>query len=136
MPIMAGVHAVIGLGEALITAGALAFVARSRPDLLEGGSGLAGPAWIAPGLAVTAGVLLIAPFASAFPDGLERVASDLGFLGSARETSLGLLPDYTVPWLGETAVSTIAAGLVGIVIVLALYLLAGRLQRGRTGEHS
>jgi cobalt/nickel transport system permease protein len=32
-PAMLGVHALIGVGEALITAGALAFIGRVRPDL-------------------------------------------------------------------------------------------------------
>ncbi len=35
LPAMAGVHAVIGLGEGVVTAGALAAVRVSRPDLLE-----------------------------------------------------------------------------------------------------
>lgn len=34
MPAMVGVHALIGIGEGLITAAALAFVASTRPDLL------------------------------------------------------------------------------------------------------
>ncbi|GMU39720.1 MAG: hypothetical protein AMXMBFR23_05860 [Chloroflexota bacterium] len=34
MPAMVGVHALIGIGEGLITAAALAFVASARPDLL------------------------------------------------------------------------------------------------------
>jgi cobalt/nickel transport system permease protein len=32
---MLGVHAFIGIGEALITAAALAFIAATRPDLLN-----------------------------------------------------------------------------------------------------
>ena len=35
LPAMVGVHAIIGLGEGLITAVALAVVRVSRPDLLE-----------------------------------------------------------------------------------------------------
>jgi cobalt/nickel transport system permease protein len=35
LPAMVGVHAIIGLGEGLVTAGALAAVRVSRPDLLE-----------------------------------------------------------------------------------------------------
>ncbi len=34
LPAMAGVHALIGIGEALITVGALAFIRQARPDLL------------------------------------------------------------------------------------------------------
>jgi cobalt/nickel transport system permease protein len=35
LPAMVGVHAVIGVGEALITMAALAFIAATRPDLLR-----------------------------------------------------------------------------------------------------
>ncbi len=35
LPIMMGVHAVIGIGEALITMAALAFIRATRPDLLD-----------------------------------------------------------------------------------------------------
>jgi cobalt/nickel transport system permease protein len=34
-PAMLGTHALIGVGEALITASAIAFIARTRPDLLD-----------------------------------------------------------------------------------------------------
>jgi cobalt/nickel transport system permease protein len=36
LPAMLGVHALIGIGEGLITAAAVAFVESTRPDLLEG----------------------------------------------------------------------------------------------------
>src|SRR5512141_530070 len=38
IPAMLGVHALIGLGEALITVAAVAFILRTRPDLLNEGS--------------------------------------------------------------------------------------------------
>jgi cobalt/nickel transport system permease protein len=136
MPVMSGFHAVIGLGEALITIGALSFIRRSRPDLLDGAGDIQARGWIASGLAVAGGVLLLAPLASAFPDGLERVAEDLGFIGAAQDPTFNLLPDYTVPALGETGLSTIAAGLAGIVVVVLLFYLAGRLRRGRSGSGS
>jgi len=41
LPAMAGVHAVIGVGEALITAAVLSAVCAARPDLLPGWAGLA-----------------------------------------------------------------------------------------------
>jgi cobalt/nickel transport system permease protein len=39
LPAMLGVHALIGIGEGLITAAAVALVQSSRPDLLEGYEG-------------------------------------------------------------------------------------------------
>ncbi len=79
---MALVHAVIGVGEALITGMVVRFVLLRRPDLLEPEDGLAGkPArgvrWgqtMIAGLAVALGVaVFLAPFASESPDGLEYV---------------------------------------------------------------
>lgn len=39
LPAMLGVHALIGIGEGLITAAAVAFVSSAQPDLLEGSTG-------------------------------------------------------------------------------------------------
>ncbi|MEJ7652036.1 MAG: energy-coupling factor ABC transporter permease [Chloroflexia bacterium] len=101
VPAMLGVHALIGIGEALITVTALAFILRTRPDLVEAGRRQGGLGWVAVGLATALAVVLVAPLASASPDGLERVATNLGFIdrGRTRHTQL---PDYTVPFLGET----------------------------------
>jgi cobalt/nickel transport system permease protein len=43
LPAMAGVHALIGLGEAVITTTLLSMVAAARPDLVRGMSGLLDP---------------------------------------------------------------------------------------------
>jgi cobalt/nickel transport system permease protein len=40
---MLGVHSLIGIGEGLITAAAVALVLSARPDLLEDGSRAASP---------------------------------------------------------------------------------------------
>ncbi|MER3500194.1 MAG: cobalamin biosynthesis protein CbiM [Candidatus Fervidibacterota bacterium] len=39
MPLMAGIHAIIGVGEALVTVAAVNFVKRMRPELVRGGRG-------------------------------------------------------------------------------------------------
>ncbi|MCC6629172.1 MAG: PDGLE domain-containing protein [Chloroflexi bacterium] len=132
VPAMLGVHAVIGIGEALITVAALAFILRTRPELVEaaGATGRRGDRrWIAVGLAVAAAVVLLAPLASADPDGLERVAEDLGFLEQQTVAAYTVLPDYTIPFLGETSLSTIVAGLIGVALVAAVVIGAARLLR-------
>lgn len=131
VPAMLGVHALIGLGEALITAAALAFIMRTRPELIEaeGRAGRPDRGWIAVGFAVALIVVLLAPFAAADPDGLERVAGDLGFIDRAAEPPYALVPDYTLPFLGETALSTILAGGLGVLVVAALTLALARLLR-------
>jgi cobalt/nickel transport system permease protein len=120
-PAMMGVHALIGLGEALITVAALAFVLRTRPDVLAPTEKTgAARGWVVAGLALSLFVVLLSPFASANPDGLERVAMDVGFIETARDASYEVLPDYTVPFLGESGLSTIVAGAVGMLVVAVL----------------
>ena len=131
IPAMLGVHALIGIGEALITVAALAFIFRTRPDILgEGSPSTQGSrGWIIAGILVALGVVLLSPLASVNPDGLNRVAINLGFITTARAAS-GPLAGYTIKVLGKTALSRIAAGGIGLAVVLALAILAGRaLQR-------
>jgi cobalt/nickel transport system permease protein len=127
VPAMLGVHAIIGIGEAIITVAALAFIFRTRPDIIEEAPSSGGRGWVAAGVAVALAVVLLAPFASADPDGLEKVAEDLGFIAVASESPYELIPDYTLPFLGETALSTIAAGGIGVLVVAALAVLAARM---------
>lgn len=68
---------------------------------------------IAIGLATAA-----SPFASASPDGLERVAADSGFAARA-EVSDGPLADYALPGVGDPRVATGLAGFAGTLIVFA-----------------
>ena len=128
VPAMLGVHALIGLGEALITVAALSFIFRTRPDLLGEGSASAegGSGWVVAGVVITFVVVLLSPMASAFPDGLERVAEDMGFLGIGQSSSYKIIPDYTLPFLGATPVSTILAGMVGVIIVGIIIFLIGQ----------
>ncbi|MDL1910305.1 cobalamin biosynthesis protein CbiM [Chloroflexi bacterium CFX6] len=125
---MLGWHALIGLGEALITVAALSFIFRTRPDLLGEGSASAGGGrgWAIAGLAISLIVVLLSPFASADPDGLERAAIDLGFIHVGQSSSYQIIPDYTLPFLGATPLSTILAGAIGIVVVGVIIFLLGQ----------
>ncbi len=137
VPVMLGIHALIGVGEALITVAALSFILGARPQLLERSAAAAGRGWIVGGLAVSLLVVLLAPLASGLPDGLEWAAEESGFLQTARDAPFTLLPDYTIPLLGETALSTILAGLLGALLVAVVALAVARLLRQRTrGESS
>ncbi len=134
IPAMMGVHALIGIGEALITVFALAFILQTRPDLLGEGSESAKGSrnWIWVGGIVALLVVLISPFASGDPDGLERVAEDLGFIGTGLDAPYSIIPDYTIPFLGETALSTILAGVVGIIVVAVIMILIGRGMKAKS----
>lgn len=133
LPAMLGVHALIGIGEAIVTAAALGFIFQTRPDLLQAGAVAekGGRGWILAGTLVALAAVLLAPFASGDPDGLERVAEDLGFLEAGLDAPYRILPDYTIPFLGETALSTIVAGIVGALVMLGMMVVIGSLLKKR-----
>lgn len=135
LPAMLGVHALIGIGEALITVAALTFIARTAPDIL---AGVSAPTKASPvrrlaiGVVIAGGVATLASlFASADPDGLEAVAEQLGFLDAGLSAPFELFPDYTIPGLDGTA-STVVAGLLGMIVVIGVLMALGRLARSRT----
>jgi cobalt/nickel transport system permease protein len=134
IPAMLTVHALIGVGEALITVAALTFILQTRPDLLgsnsESGRGSRG--WVVVGALISLAVVLLSPLASADPDGLERVAGDLGFLGMGASAPYQLIPDYALPFLGETPLSTIFAGMIGVVVVGAIIVLLGQGMKAKS----
>lgn len=137
LPAMLGVHVLIGIGEALITTAALSFIARTRPDLLgQQGTARGGRGWIVAGIGTALLVVLFSPLASASPDGLERVAEDAGFLDRGQAAPVGFLPDYTLPFLGETPLSTILAGVIGVLAVAAILICAVRLLQRPSREGS
>lgn len=125
---MLGVHAVIGIGEALITVAALTFIFQTRPDLLDEKSisAKSGRGWVVVGVVISLAVVLLSPFASANPDGLERVATDMGFINAGQSAPFQIISDYNIPFLGATPLSTILAGVTGVLVVLGLVLVAGK----------
>lgn len=83
--------------------------------------------WI--GVACAAALAAFAsPFASTLPDGLERVAIDLGFVDRAVERSAPA-PDYEAPGLRSTRLGTAVSGVSGVVAVALLSVGLGRLLR-------
>jgi ABC-type Fe3+ transport system permease subunit len=72
---------------------------------------------------VSLAVLL--PFASSNPDALEKVTSTYD-VQEQTPVWQGIMPDYSVATLGDSYVSTLIAGSVGTLIVLAACLLIGK----------
>ena len=130
---MLGIHALIGLGEAAITVAALAFLMQVRPDLVENKeSPKGGRAWIFVGMAIALGVLILSPFASVNPDGLNRVALDLGFMKNAAGSQrLTPLSGYAFPLLGASPLGKILAGIAGVLVVAGLIYLISRSLRSK-----
>ena len=97
----------------------------------RGSGGRLRGAWWLVGLAIAALVVIVlAPLASSDPDGLERVAEDQGFIGAARDAVYSIIPDYAVPGI-DGGLSTIVAGLIGVVLVFGLMVGLGRLLARR-----
>ena len=73
-------------------------------------------------LAVAFAVAALASvFASAFPDGLEKVAEKLGFIEVAKDTP-GAMPDYMFPGIQPEVWATIIAGIIGTALMFLLFL--------------
>ncbi|EKD51421.1 MAG: Cobalamin (Vitamin B12) biosynthesis CbiM protein [uncultured bacterium] len=129
-PAMAGVHALIGMGEALITSLIITALLRIRPELVTSHDrpcpALNSRALAPYGLLISAGlVLFVAPFACGWPDGLEKVAGTLGFEHFAKAVTMPttLFADYTTPWLSTAFLSTVLAGTVGVITVFGFSYL-------------
>jgi cobalt/nickel transport system permease protein len=132
LPAMVVTHAFIGVGEAVITVAVVSFVLKVRPDLLYEPAGSSPPPlpWLSVvvyGLAIALGIgLLLAPLASVWPDGLERIATDLGFETRARPAHPAPLADYAVPWIASSWWTTVVAAATGIGLVFAAAWVLGR----------
>ena len=132
LPAMAGVHTLIGIGEALITVGALAFLYAARRDLLnigESAPAQASAGWVVIGLGLALVVAALSPLASASPDGLNRVAADLGFDSRTLRPVYEIFSGYNIPFLNDPNVSKIVAVGLGTLIVFGIAFLAARRQR-------
>jgi cobalt/nickel transport protein len=62
--------------------------------------------------------LILSPFASTHPDGLERVAENLAFAekGSSPVAWFSPMPDYVVRGISDGKISTAMAGVIGTFI--------------------
>jgi cobalt/nickel transport system permease protein len=134
VPAMALVHSIIGIGEGLITVGALAFVYAVRPDLVKttdqkqvGGKFV----WVA-GLLIALALAVASPLASTHPDGLEFVAEEQGFIDKAQANPYDIIPDYVMPGIADERAATIAAGIMGVIIVFLVAVGVAYLRRNRS----
>jgi cobalt/nickel transport protein len=75
--------------------------------------------------------MIVSPFASKLPDGLEKVAEDKGFLDKeAAPFFPSPIPDYAWPYFKSEKLATSFAGVFGTLIVFTLtYALAKIVKR-------
>ena len=135
VPAMAGIHAIIGIGEGLITVGAVVFLLASRPDLVSAGQERAtnGVLVAVVGLAVALALVIASPWASANPDGLERVAEDLGVLDRGQDAPFNIFAGYAIPGISDPVIATVLAGVVGTLLVFGVALAVAYTRRKRPG---
>jgi cobalt/nickel transport system permease protein len=133
---MGGIHALIGIGEGLITTGALAFLYAARKDLLEAGSAVevSSKGVLAVGGLITLILAVLSPLASSHPDGLEWVAQRQGFLNQARSPFYHLIPDYVMPGIADQRAATVAAAVLGSLIVFTVAYGIARGQKQRNAS--
>jgi cobalt/nickel transport system permease protein len=132
LPAMAGVHALIGLGEGVITLGALALLLTSRPEILRGAAmspGQGAAHVMIGGLVLALIVALFSPLASAHPDGLNAVAGALAFSDQARSLGWGVWQGYALPGLSQPAAATILGVALGTLVVFAVAVVVARRLR-------
>jgi cobalt/nickel transport system permease protein len=125
LPAMLQAHFAVGLSEALLTVALVAAIgARSRLPLASASLGrLAARRTLSIAAVVT---MVLAPWASAAPDGLESVARRLGFAVAAVPGLAGLAPDYVLPGVSLAPLAIGLAGLVGVMIVFVAGYLGSR----------
>jgi cobalt/nickel transport system permease protein len=121
IPAMLLTHLFIGIGEGLITGGFLVYIQKTKNDLLHKNKTKNIFKYVA---FSTFGALMIMsfalPFASESPDGLEKVALNLGFFEKATKIySLSPMPDYTL--LGqESYIFVLLSGIIGMLLTFGV----------------
>ncbi|MBN1501106.1 MAG: energy-coupling factor ABC transporter permease [Spirochaetes bacterium] len=111
-PAMISVHFLIGIGEAIITLSAVSIFSIDK-------TGLSSRKFSYTAFAVSAAItLLLSSFACSYPDGLEWVADKFGFLNSAESLLMSPFPDYSVPAVSDSFISSGLAGFSGILIII------------------
>ncbi len=135
LPAMIFWHFFIGIGEGFITVAVINLIYRVRPDLLVSKGKLEIKNLVIVIIIILILVGILSPLASTLPDGLERVALDLGF--KEKDTGKLNIPipfkDYSSSLTSNPIVATSLAGLFGILVILAIsfsiYLLIKRLRQ-------
>ena len=73
----------------------------------------------------------ISLFASSSPDGFEKAGEEIGYIEHATASKLSSpMPDYTIPGI-DSWLSSSLAGLTGVVLTFAIFLLLGKFLAGR-----
>jgi cobalt/nickel transport system permease protein len=132
--LMTGWHLLIGAAEGLITATTISYLAKVRPDLIKSNTGLDGRVMGAFAGVAAVIALLLSPFASTLPDGLERVAIDTGFFYKGTGLFAALIPDYSVPGLKNEWLATGLAGVIGVLLTVTIAFGVASITKRRSAR--
>jgi cobalt/nickel transport system permease protein len=111
---MLSTHAVIGIGEGIITLAVCALLTNTA--IVNSQRKTVTVPLIAAGIIATT----LSPFASGFPDGLEWVAEKFNFLHEVAPSFVSSIPDYAVPGVGSEILAVSLAGLSGVILTFVL----------------
>jgi len=75
---------------------------------------------------IMVGLAALIPFASTYPDGLEKVAESLG-LEEHEPIWGGLMPDYNFGLAGNPYIAKLVSGLIGLFLVFSAAWGIGRM---------
>jgi len=129
-------HALIGIGEGLVTAGLVSYVFALRPELMRSDVEIMRPRGLALSLGVVALIAAgLSVFASGSPDGLEFVAERFSFLTEVEPLwRSSPMAGYALPGVGNEAVAGVLAGIVGVIVTAVLFYLALRALKARGAD--
>ena len=120
-------HFLIGIGEGIITAFILSLILKVRPDMvfISKNENIRKKSVSIIGilLSLSLGLILLAPFASSSPDGLETIAQEFNLNNGENVTIF--LEDYSIPFISNSFISIVLSGIVGVsilIIFINLYL--------------
>jgi cobalt/nickel transport system permease protein len=117
---MMGIHAVIGIGEGIITICAIRLTKMVKSDY-----------WM---LGIAAAAATASPMASGLPDGLEHAAHVLG-LPSGEQIFRAFFMDYEAPYISGD-LSSIAAGIAGVLMCYAAGRTVMLMQKYNSGSQT
>lgn len=131
IPAMLGYHTLIGIGEALITGGIVAYLAKVAPEMVKGDAAVSvsrkSYANTALGITVLFGIglVLFFMFSASMGDGLESVMEAAGL--AEGEPLFGGIMGY-----GDTYLAALVAGVVGFAAVFATIYLVFRRRKAKS----
>lgn len=141
-PLMTGLHMLIGIGEALITALVLMTVARTRPELIVADQTTSSTSSrvmpvVVYGMIASMGIAMgLSQFASELPDGLDHSAEQLNFAEQGKAITPAPMPDYSIRQIPMEKFSLALAGGIGTLAVFAFSAGLSRLMSRSGHLHS